>query len=333
MALLEPDAAEPNTMTSTRHIVAAQHGSVIMEFMLMMPILLLLFGATMLWMDISLGKMYIQEANRNLAWLTEDRYDDGRIKAALYDSAREPYVLRNKVEKSFGGTGDMWKYSGGTTNVWGDFTDSFRNGKQQLWITGKCDWNVMTHGNMDLKMAHLSGVYMGAVAIGSILQPDGETKHLYAAAYDFTRAGPTASTNNTASAVVNTEAIVVHRAYDNGRRSKKEDTREAVTTPNNLLPVLQQAWPTDGTSWEELAEELVGAIGGGGDGGDWNDVDMGWGNVGNADTGGGVGNVDTDDGDSDNDPVKDFFLREYRPAVTMPAVIQVSPAVMKGRGR
>ena len=46
-----------------------------------------------------------------------------------------------------------------------------------------------------------------------------------------------------------------------------------------------------------------------------------------------VGNVDTDDGDSDNDPVKDFFLREYRPAVTMPAVIQITPAVMKEGGR
>lgn len=226
-----------------------KRGSVLLEFMLMMPVLLVLFGATMLWMEISLGKMYIQEANRNLAWLSGDRYDDGRIKNALYDSAREPYELRNNVEKNFGGTGDMWKYASGSTSSWGRVERLFRNGGQRLKATENCKWNEMVSGNMNLRMAHLSGVYMGAVAIGSVLHPNGEWNHLYAASYDFTRAGRTASTNDTATAAVNIEAIVI-------RRARANDQRENINSPNKLLPLLVQTWPTDGTSWYELVGEI-----------------------------------------------------------------------------
>ncbi len=234
-----------------------KRGSVLLEFMLMAPVLLVLFGATMLWMDISLGKMYIQEANRNLAWLTKDRYDAGKIEGTLYDSAREPYVLRNKVEKNFGGTGDMWKYADGTTNAWGHVLGigDFRNGKQRLDASQKCDWYAMTSGNMNLKMAHLSGVYMGAVALGSVLQPDGETKHFYEAAYDFTRSRTASGSNDVVALSFNPEAVVVHRAYDNERR-------EDVNTPNGLLEkdILVNNWPTDGTSWYEITGEMIDII-------------------------------------------------------------------------
>ena len=263
----------------------------------MVPILLLLFGATMLWMDISLGKLYIQEANRNLAWLTEDRYDDGKIKAALYDSVREPYELRNKVEKSFGGTGDMWKYAGGTTDVWGHVESSFPAGMSQYLRTSqKCDWHAMVSGNMNLKMAHLSGVYMGAVALGSVLQPDGETKHLYASAYDFTRSRMASGSNDVVALSFNPEAVVIHRAYDNDESNMKT-SRINVDTPNDLLPVLFQSWPTDGTDWEELVEEVLDGI---------------------------------DDDGSDDDPVKDLFLGRNRPGVTPLPVIEKIPDVIKG---
>ena len=278
-----------------RGVFDASHkqGSVIMEFLLMLPILLLLFGATMLWMDISLGKLYIQEANRNLAWLTEDRYDTGKIKKALYDSVREPYELRNKVEKSFGGTGDMWKYAGGTTDTWGFVESSCRNGEQRLKTSQKCDWHAMTSGNMNLKMAHLSGVYMGAVALGSVLQPDGETKHFYEAAYDFTRSRTASGSNDVVALSFNPEAVVIHRAYDSDDPNIKT-SRINVDTPNDLLPVLLQSWPTDGTSWEELAEEVIGVVGIGEDG----------------------GNVDTGGEDTDDDPAKDLFRGINRPAIT-----------------
>lgn len=238
-----------------------KRGSILLEFMLMVPVLLVLFGATMLWMDISLGKMYIQEANRNLAWLTEDRYDDGKIKSALYDSAREPYELRNKVEKNFGGTGDMWKYAGGTTDVWGHVESSFPDGMAQYLRTSqKCDWHAMTSGNMNLKMAHLSGVYMGAVALGSVLQPVGETKHLYASAYDFTRSRTASGSNDVVALSFNPEAVVIHRAYDNDDPTI-DASRINVDTPKNLLPVLLQLWPTDGTSWEDVEGGIGRAIG------------------------------------------------------------------------
>ena len=282
-----------------------KRGSILLEFMLMAPVLLVLFGATMLWMDISLSKMYIQEANRNLAWLTEDRYDDGKIEAVLYDSAREPYKLRNKVEKSFGGAGDMWKYSGGTTNAWGYLIPDFAAGKQRLDMGSKCKWNEMTSGNMKLRMAHLSGVYMGAVALGSVLRPDGETRHLYAAAYDFTRSRSGGGTNDTVALDRNLEAVVIHRATGN-------DIREGINTPNDLvsfpLPfggLLYESWPTDGTSWQELAEEVFGGV--------------------SSDD----GNVDLDGGGSDNDPARDLFLGRNRPGVTPLPVIEKLPVMMK----
>lgn len=279
-----------------------KRGSILLEFMLMVPVLLVLFGATMLWMDISLGKMYIQEANRNLSWLTEDRYDSGQIENVLYDSAREPYELRNKVEKSFGGTGDMWKYSGGTTDVWGHVDSSFRNGKQRLETSQKCDWHAMVSGNMNLKMAHLSGVYMGAVALGSVLQPDGETKHFYGAAYDFTRSRTASGSNDVVALPFNSEAVVIHRAYDNDEPAMKS-SRINVTTPNNLLPVLLQSWPTDGTDWQELAGELLGGIGDSGEG----------------DT------VDVDGGKPADDPIKDLFLGRNRPGMTPVPMIKKMP--------
>lgn len=315
MAVLEHDAAESNTMMTTRQIAAAKSGSVLMEFMLMMPILLLLFGATMLWMDISLGKMYIQEANRNLAWLTVDRYDDGKIKTALYDSVREPYELRNKIEKGFGGTGEMWKYAGGTTDEWGRVESRMESGSQRLMTDQECHWHAMSTGNMGLKMARLSGVYMGAVAIGSVLHPDEEKKHLYAAAYDFTRWRASSVSNDVSSAsriryLVNPESFVIHRAYDRDNETM-ETSRAYVTMPNNLLPVLMQSWPTDGTSWEELAEEVIGALGGGEDG----------------------GNVDTGGEDSDDDPAKNLFLGINRPAITPVPMIDQFPAVMKEEER
>ena len=58
--------------------------------------------------------------------------------------------------------------------------------------------------------------------------------------------------------------------------------------------MLLQSWPTDGTSWEELAEEVIGVVGIGEDG----------------------GNVDTGGEDTDDDPAKDLFRGINRPAIT-----------------
>ena len=249
-----------------------KRGSILMEFMLMLPVLLLLFGATMLWMDISLGKMYIQEANRNLAWLAEDRYDDNRLCVALHSAVREPYELRNKIEKGFGNSEAFWRFGPGATNGWGHLVadGEFRNGKQRLDLSQECEWNSLVSGNMELQMAHLSGVYMGAIALGSVLQPDGETRHFYEAAYDFTRSR--AGSSNTNDSVVaksfNPEAVVVHRG-------KPKDQREDVDSPNKLLPVLKTSWPTDGTSLQEMAEEALGDVFSSEAGGDVDDAGEG----------------------------------------------------------
>ncbi|MBQ9366908.1 MAG: hypothetical protein IJT83_03935, partial [Victivallales bacterium] len=58
----------------TTRLITSAKGSVMLEFILVLPLYLLLFGGTFLTFELTLARIYLQEANRNLAWLAEDRY-------------------------------------------------------------------------------------------------------------------------------------------------------------------------------------------------------------------------------------------------------------------
>lgn len=225
-----------------------RNGSVILEFMLMMPILLLLFGAAMLWMDLSLGKAHIQESNRNISWIGNDRYDDGAIGSALDAEAKDFFDQRNRLERKFDGGANrkpFWQMDFVFTN---DLA-SLKRGKalwtNDVWrldIPDDYSWGGYYSGNLDVRMTRLSGAYLGAVAIGDVLYPNDAKNPFYRAQYVLTRSRQTIPwTNAVVAASFNPESVMIHRRGD-------PDVREDVTTPNNLLPVLWEPWPMGGLS-------------------------------------------------------------------------------------
>ena len=69
-----------------------------LEFAVVLPIYMLLFGATFLMFELSIARLNLLESNRNLAWLAGDRYDTGEIGARLLTEAKRYYEERNGLE-------------------------------------------------------------------------------------------------------------------------------------------------------------------------------------------------------------------------------------------
>ena len=218
-------------------------GSVILEFMLTMPILLLLFGAAMLWLDLSLGKAHLQESNRNIAWIGNDRYDEGEIGTALDAAATDFYNRRNMLERAFDGTSNpkpFWQFGLFVTNDVESLKKKSAHWTNEVWsleIPDGYKWGGFYSGNLDLRMTRLSGAYLGAVAVGDVLHPNDAKNPFYKAQYVLTRSRHAVSgTNAVVAASFNPESVVVHRRGDS-------EVREDVTSPNNLLPVLLDPMP------------------------------------------------------------------------------------------
>ena len=100
-----------------------ERGSVMLEFVLVLPIYLFLIGGTMLMYELFMAKLHLQEANRTLAWAVCDRYFAGRgneedFKAVLYDAVCSYYARRNDIDNAihknpktlwgFGKNRDLW---------------------------------------------------------------------------------------------------------------------------------------------------------------------------------------------------------------------------------
>ena len=202
-------------------------GSVMLEFCLVLPIYLLLFGGTFLTFDITMGRLHLQEANRNLAWLQNDRYDtdsEGKINHELYKSVVSYFESRNRLESTMSDE-PMWRNENSeaekdiaeknernsrpTLPKWAHRLSQFKDSDSALKInyspTGDIisripligdklseifnnEFLEMYSGNMPLEMSHVSGVYKGAVGVSSVLFPNRNAPDLYKQAYTFTRA-------------------------------------------------------------------------------------------------------------------------------------------------
>ena len=202
-------------------------GSVMLEFCLVLPIYLLLFGGTFLTFDITMGRLHLQEANRNLAWLQNDRYDtdsEGKINHELYKSAVSYFESRNRLESTMSDEPMWWdenseaaKYIAGKNKrnsrpelpKWAHRLSIFKDSDSALKINYSLTGNIISQipligdklseifnneflemysGNMPLEMSHVSGVYKGAVGVSSVLFPNRNAPDLYNQAYTFTRA-------------------------------------------------------------------------------------------------------------------------------------------------
>jgi Flp pilus assembly protein TadG len=253
----------------------SERGSVLLEFCLMMPIWLLMFGGTFMLFDVSMARLHLQEANRNLAWLQDDRYDSqGLINGAVYSSAVQYFENRNALETGISGE-PMWsfgddyqKYSakqGGkkseSPQFWGSAPDSFNEGGVEIAVNNSVTeglssltggllsdklengyMNLRT-GNMALEMKRVSAVYIGAIGLSSVLFPGEEGDGfvpLYQSTLTFTRAQETSQKGKSKPKAVNGEMLLMRR---------RETDRDKVKNVNDLFQdnTINRSWPSNGS--------------------------------------------------------------------------------------
>lgn len=255
----------------------SDRGSVLLEFCLMLPIWLLLFGGTFLIFDVSMGRLHLQESNRNLAWIQNDRFDrNGKINQELYRRATRFYDVRNSLEKSMSGE-PIWSFGNNSMDKdakdnpqqWGSTDKELKGDGLQLtaggsWaesipglssiigsIMGGEDWAMLCSGNMELKMDKVSATYIGAIGVSSVLFPDDdesgkETVPLYKSMFTFTRAVSTTKDKD--------GALQQNAKFPNGemlvlRRKSSEDTRAKIKDVNDLCSdgTIYRSWPSNGS--------------------------------------------------------------------------------------
>ena len=193
--------------------IQGDRGSVMLEFVLVLPILLLMFGSTMLTYDLTMANMKLLVANRNLSWLKDDRQAGDNIDQDLEKTCSEDFDARNKLEKAFSGGagGDFWDM-GSSGDNWGRDVGSISlDGVAELDASN--GWGSLFSGNMELKMTRLSGVYIGAIGLSSVLSPMDEKEHYYNAKYNMTRAVG----DSDDPAEINPEALLYKRLDDDSR--------------------------------------------------------------------------------------------------------------------
>ena len=187
-----------------------RRGSVVLEFVLMLPVLLLLFGVTLLTYDSLDGKLHLQQANRLLAWMTGDRYAKDRKKfdAQVVAAAKKPYADRNAIEKALDASaGDMWGY-GKNERMWAVNMER-KNTGNGIFI-GATEWTLLAAGNMELEMKKVSDAYLGILGVSSAVQANGEDvkKGITASKFDLTH---TLTGSDTTSADYSPESMVIRR--------------------------------------------------------------------------------------------------------------------------
>lgn len=263
----------------------SERGSVLLEFCLMLPIWLVLFGGTFLIFDISMGRVHLLEANRNLAWIQNDRFDKGnKINKELYQRITRFYDARNALETSMSGE-PIWAFNSGddqqgnrnenNPTYWGSTDKDFKGNGVEVtagskWadklqgissiisgLLGKDpfgnSWSMIGSGNMELRMTRVSATYIGAIGVSSVLLPDDdesgkETVPLYKSVFTFTRALSN-STDKNGKAQQNAQ-------LPNGemlvlRRSGKDDNRGHIDE-GSFVPcyeptiTIYQTWPSNG---------------------------------------------------------------------------------------
>lgn len=253
-------------------------GSVMLEFCLVLPIYLLLFGGTFLTFDITMGRLHLQEANRNLAWLQNDRYDtdsEEKINHELYKSAVSYFESRNSLESSMSDEPMWWNENSKAAKYiaeknkrnsrpelpkWAHRLSIFKDSDSALKINYSLMGDIISQipligdklseifnneflemysGNMPLEMSHVSGVYKGAVGVSSVLFPNRNAPDLYNQAYTFTRAQVVVGNKgNIKCACCGVEYIEI---YDDDRESQKCVSKEMrPATVNNEMLLLRR---------------------------------------------------------------------------------------------
>lgn len=233
-------------------------GSVALEFILMLPIYLLLIGGTMLVFELGMGKLHLQEANRNLAWAGGDRYftDVSAASKKLNTFIQEYYVRRNMQEYAISGSRDYWMF-GDKSNFWAASVTSKKTGEGVFYPD--TEWGLMAAGNMELRMNRLSGAFLGMIAVSSVLHPvsaDDPPPKVYDKSFVLTRT--VVPENEETEADFQPESYLYKRRNSNAERSGSNIEK--------AYSVISESWPgldakgqisTPGTTADQALYERI----------------------------------------------------------------------------
>ena len=241
-----------------------EHGSVMLEFVLVLPIYLFLIGGTMLMYELFMAKLHLQEANRTLAWTVGDRYFAGQgneddFKMALYNAVCGYYVRRNDIDNAIHkNPTTLWGF-GKNSDLWGvGIVHKMKSdGKKFVGETG---WGILTAGNMQLQMNRVSAAYIGALGVPSVLDrnhSENRTPDLYNVSYDMTRTTPVVDEDEIEDEDFSPESYVYKRIEptpENNRIGKTED--EDTVYLKNLYKIVMDSWPCDEDTFLEATEDI-----------------------------------------------------------------------------
>lgn len=213
-------------------LFADRQGAVMLEFIISLPIYLLVFGATMLLFELFVGKLHLQESNRNISWIANDRNSAGS-QEDFNALVRTHFDNRNLLEQQISGE-PLYSF-GDDPEKWGILLTKKVMGNDEF--VGVTKWSEMTSGNMDLKMEKVSGLYVGAVGLVSVMYPPDQSAagpDLYQRSFELTRTiTPQNVTNGSLDPDYYPEAVLL-------RRVNHETCREEI---GRVFEYMNEEWP------------------------------------------------------------------------------------------
>ena len=143
-----------------------------MEFILILPIYLLLIGGSMLIFEIHMARLHLQESNRNLSWTVGDRFFSIDDKTRLLAELESYFTQRNKLDNVVAKNSiPLYGFGESSEELWGIGIDRKEISGQSPFL-GSTDWGTLAAGNMPVKMNRVSGAYIGPLGAGDTLYPD-----------------------------------------------------------------------------------------------------------------------------------------------------------------
>ena len=247
-----------------KNIPEYNQGSVMLEFVLVLPIYLLLIGGTMLTYELFMAKLHLQEANRTLAWAVGDRYFAGGgkeedFKTVLFNAVCNYYTRRNNIDNAIhNNPTTLWGF-GSHQDLWGVGIVHKRTADGSKFI-GETNWGILTAGNMQLQMNRVSAAYIGALGVASVLdrnKSDTRASDLYNASYDMTRTVPVVDENDIEDDSFSPESYLFKRVKPQREndRGGLTDNKEPVYL-KNLYKIVMGAWPCEEDATLQSTEDI-----------------------------------------------------------------------------
>ena len=246
-------------------LIRSDSGAVAFEFIIMLPIYMLLLGGALLIFELMMGKLHLQESNRNLAWLAGDRhFEDAAVSNdMLLNKVTEYFTERNRYETMIGAPSDYWGFGTNNTDYWAVSILDKETGKGVF--RPDTEWGLLAAGNMELRMNHFSAVFLGMIAMSSVLYSETDAapgkKKIYELSFDLTRTKVPDDALSISGDDFRPESYLMRR--------RNRDTGRSENVLENVYSVISESWPTiEGGDDSQTVQVPVNNTSGGGMGGD-----------------------------------------------------------------